>query len=84
MVLCLWLSSIKPEVNLFMNDCIRQLVDLSSPFILIINNEQFLISVKMQLFVSDLPAKALFWKTINYNGYNACSNCKTEGIYPIF
>jgi hypothetical protein len=84
MVLCLWLSSIKPNVNLFMNDCIRQLVDLSSPFILIINNEQFLISVKMQLFVSDLPAKALFWKTISYNGYNAYSNCKTEGIYPIF
>ena len=80
LILCLWLSSIKPDVNLFMNDCIRQLVDLSSPFLLTIGNEQFLITVKTQLFVSDLPAKALFWKTISYNGYNACGNCKTEGI----
>lgn len=84
LVLCLWLSSVKPEVNLFMNDCIRELIDLSSPFTLIIDNQQFLISVKTQLFVSDLPAKALFWKTISYNGYNACGNCKTEGKSLIF
>jgi hypothetical protein len=78
-VLSLWLSSIKPNVNLFTNDSIEQLLDLSHPFILIINNLQFSITIKTQFFVSDLPAKALFWKIINFNGYSACSNCTTEG-----
>ncbi|CAF2960626.1 unnamed protein product [Rotaria sp. Silwood2] len=41
----------------------------------------FSISVRTQLFLADLPAKALFWKTINYNGYNACAHCLSEGIY---
>ncbi|CAF4859119.1 unnamed protein product, partial [Rotaria socialis] len=81
LVLCLWTSCIKPDVNIFMNDCIQQLLELSVPSSLIVNNLQFSITVKTQLFVSDLPAKALFWKTINYNGYNACSNCFTEGVY---
>ncbi|CAF4035203.1 unnamed protein product [Rotaria sp. Silwood2] len=41
------------------------------------------------MFVSDLPAKSLFMKTINFNGYYTCTNCITEGtlynkqiIYP--
>ena len=79
-VLCLWLSSIKPNVDLFLNDCIEQLTELSNPFTLIINDLQFVLTVRTQFFVSDLPAKALFWKTINYNGYNACSYCTTEGM----
>ncbi|CAF3749493.1 unnamed protein product [Rotaria sp. Silwood1] len=79
-VLSLWTSSIKPDVNLFMNDCIEQLLDLSNPFKLIINNLDLYITVKTQLFLSDLPAKALFWKTINYNGYSACSSCTSEGV----
>ncbi|CAF1498461.1 unnamed protein product [Rotaria sordida] len=80
-ILCLWNSSIKPNVDLFMNDCIQQLLDLSTLYTLIVNNLQFSISVRTQLFLADLPAKALFWKTINYNGYNACAHCLTEGIY---
>ena len=63
-----------------MNDCIQQLLDLSARFTLSINNFKFSIAVRTQLFLADLPAKALFWKTINYNGYNACTNCLTEGI----
>lgn len=78
-VLCMWLSSVKPNVDVFMNDCIEQLIELSNPFTLFINDVQFTVSIRTQLFVSDLPAKALFWKTINYNGYNACSYCTTEG-----
>lgn len=79
-VLSLWTSSIKPDVNLFMNDSIEQLLDLSTPFTLTINDLEFSVIVKTQLFLSDLPAKALFWKTINYNGYNACSYCMSEGM----
>ncbi|CAF2017072.1 unnamed protein product [Rotaria magnacalcarata] len=80
-ILCLWNSSIKSSVNLFMKDSIQQLLDLATPFTLSINDLQFSISVRTQLFLADLPAKALFWKTINYNGYNACTNCFTEGEY---
>ena len=83
-ILCLWLSSMKPDVDIFLKDCIEQLMELSSPFILIVNNVQFRLTIRTQLFVSDLPAKALFWKTINYNGYNACSYCTTEGIQSYF
>jgi hypothetical protein len=79
-VLSLWTSSVKADVNLFMKDCIEQLLDLSSPFTLTINDFHFSVIVKHQLFLSDLPAKALFWKTINYNGYNACSYCMSEGM----
>jgi hypothetical protein len=80
LVLCLWSSSVKPNVDLFMKDSIQQLLDLSIPSIITVNDIQFSITVKTQLFLSDLPAKALFWKTINYNGYSACTNCLTEGI----
>ncbi|CAF1649567.1 unnamed protein product, partial [Adineta ricciae] len=78
---CLWNSSVKPNVNIFMQDCIQQLLDLANPFTLIINNSEFVIVLKTQLFVSDLPAKALVWKTINFNGYNSCTYCPTEGVY---
>ncbi|CAF4440186.1 unnamed protein product, partial [Rotaria sp. Silwood2] len=80
-ILCLWNSSMKPNVDLFMHDCIQHLLDLSKPFTLFVNKLQFSISVRTQLFLADLPAKALFWKTINYNGYNACAHCLSEGIY---
>lgn len=84
LVLCLWSSSNKPNVDLFMKDSIQQLLDLSIPSIIIVNDIQFSITVKTQLFVSDLPAKALFWKTISYNGYSACTNCLTEGNHFFF
>ena len=75
----MWTSCIKPDVDLFMKDTIQQLLDLAEPNLLVVNNLEFRIKVSTQLFLSDLPAKALFWKTINYNGYSACTSCTTEG-----
>ncbi|CAF3907108.1 unnamed protein product, partial [Rotaria sordida] len=90
LTLGLWVSCIKPDANLFLENIIEQLIDLSeNGTTIFVNNYEFKINVKTQMFVSDLPAKSLFMKTINFNGYYACTNCITEGtlynkqiIYP--
>ncbi|CAF1598178.1 unnamed protein product, partial [Didymodactylos carnosus] len=46
---------------------------------LFINEHEFNIILLTRYFVSDLPAKALFCNTINFNGYYACSCCRTKG-----
>ncbi|CAF3939417.1 unnamed protein product, partial [Rotaria sp. Silwood1] len=81
LTLGLWVSTIKPNVNLFLEGIIEQLLDLSNHGTSIfVHEHEFRINVKTQYFVSDLPAKSLFMKTINYNGYFACTNCITEGV----
>jgi len=84
LTLGLWVSCIKPDVNLFLEDIIRQLTDLSqNGTTIFVNDYEFKIYVKTQMFISDLPAKSLFMKTINFNGYYACTNCITEGNYSV-
>ncbi|CAF1395132.1 unnamed protein product, partial [Rotaria sordida] len=81
LTLGLWVSAIKPNVNLFLEGIIEQLSDLSNHGTSIfVHEHEFTINVKTQYFVSDLPAKSLFMKTINFNGYFACTNCITEGV----
>ncbi|CAF4070044.1 unnamed protein product [Rotaria magnacalcarata] len=81
LTLGLWVSTVKPNVNLFLHDIIEQLIDLSKTGTSIfINEHEFRIHIKTQFFVSDLPAKSLFLKTINFNGYFACTKCFTEGV----
>ncbi|CAF1259558.1 unnamed protein product [Rotaria sordida] len=80
LTLGLWVSAIKPNVNLFLEGIIEQLSDLSNHGTSIfVHEHEFTINVKTQYFVSDLPAKSLFMKTINFNGrvlYNK------QVIYP--
>ncbi|CAF3341334.1 unnamed protein product [Rotaria sp. Silwood2] len=81
LTLGLWVSTIKPNVNLFLEGIIEQLLNLSNHGTSIfVHEHEFRINVKTQYFVSDLPAKSLFMKTINFNGYFACTNCITEGV----
>ncbi|CAF4925350.1 unnamed protein product, partial [Rotaria sp. Silwood1] len=81
LTLGLWVSTIKPNVNLFLEGIIEQFLDLSNhDTSIFVHEHEFRINVKTQYFVSDLPAKSLFMKTINYNGYFACTNCITEGV----
>ncbi|CAF3816566.1 unnamed protein product [Rotaria sp. Silwood1] len=90
LTLGLWVSCIKPDVNLFLENIIEQLIELSeNGTTIFVNDYEFKINVNTQMFVSDLPAKSLFMKTINFNGYYTCTNCITEGtlynkqiIYP--
>ena len=82
LTLRLWVLSIKPNVNLFLEGIIEQLLDLSNHgSSIFIDKHEFQINVKTRYFVSDLPAKSLFMKTINFNGYFACTNCVTEGNF---
>ena len=84
LTLGLWVSCIKPDANLFLEDIIDQLADLSeNGTTVFVKDYEFKIYVRTQMFVSDLPAKSLFMKTINFNGYYACTNCFTEGIYSL-
>lgn len=49
-----------------------------------IDEKEIKLNVNVQYFISDLPAKSLFMKTINFNGYYACTNCFTEGNFKEF
>lgn len=85
LTLGLWVSAIKPNVNFFLEDIIEQLLDLSKHGTTIfIDENEIKLNVNMQYFISDLPAKSLFMKTINFNGYYACTNCITEGNFRGF
>lgn len=82
LTLSLWVSAVKPNVNLFLGGIIDQLLALSSHGTsFFVNEHEFNINVKTRYFVSDLPAKSLFMKTINFNSYFACTNCLTEGTF---
>ncbi|CAF1599725.1 unnamed protein product [Didymodactylos carnosus] len=88
--MALWLSRNKPNVDLFLHDLIEQIIELMKDGVIIfIGNREIQVSVKIGFFVSDLPAKSLFLKFINFNGYFACVQCHSEGewikrqvIYP--
>lgn len=78
--LAFWVSCIKPEVDLFMKDIIDEINDLSTDgTTLVINEREYNIHIQTLFFVSDLPAKSLFMKTVNFNGYFACTNCLSKG-----
>jgi hypothetical protein len=81
LTLGLWVSCIKPDVNLFLGDVIEQLMSLSTDGTSIfIHEHEFKVHVRTLFFISDLPAKALFMKTVNFNGYFACTSCLTKGM----
>ncbi|CAM4805911.1 unnamed protein product [Rotaria magnacalcarata] len=90
LILGLWVSCKKPDVDVFFLDIIKQITDLAeNGTSIFVDGNEYQIHVKTLFFVSDLPAKSLFTKTINFNGYFACTNCITEGtllnkqiIYP--
>ncbi|CAF3656548.1 unnamed protein product [Rotaria sp. Silwood1] len=82
MLLALWSAKVKPNVNVFLERTIsdiKQLMTHGTSFY--INNIEYNIVVRTQFFVSDLPAKALFLRTTNYNGYFACNYCLTKGFW---
>jgi hypothetical protein len=80
LVLALWASSVKPNVDLFLGECIETLDELRrSPSKFVIDDREVELTIKVQFFVSDLPAKSLFLNVINHNGYYACNHCKSEG-----
>ncbi|CAF3357693.1 unnamed protein product [Rotaria socialis] len=81
-ILALWASTIKPNVNLFLDQTIDDLLFLiKNGTSILINDQEYHIEVGTQLFLSDLPAKSLFCCTASFNGYSACSFCYSRGVW---
>ncbi|CAM4911538.1 unnamed protein product [Rotaria socialis] len=84
-LLSLWTSKLKPDPNIFLQETIEELKSLiNAGTSIFINGQEYEITLRTQYFVSDLPAKALFCKTINFNGYSACSECCSTGMHIRF
>ena len=80
-VLALWSSNMKPDPNVFLNETVNELKNLiKNCTSIFIDGKEFEINLRTQCFVSDLPAKSLFCRTINFNGYSACTECRSTGM----
>jgi hypothetical protein len=85
LALALWASRKKPDVDRFLEMVLvelRTLIDRGMS--IFIENVEYHFVVRLQCFIADLPAKALFLKTINFNGRNACTYCMSPGPYSLF
>ncbi|CAF1410547.1 unnamed protein product [Adineta ricciae] len=81
-ILAIWTSRKKPNVNIFLEQTIDDLICLKkNGTSIFIANSEYQIQLATQFFVSDLPAKALFCCTTNFNGYSACTYCASRGIW---
>ncbi|CAF3472495.1 unnamed protein product [Rotaria socialis] len=79
-LLSLWTSRVKPDPDVFLHETIEELkLLINNGTSIFINGQEYVISFGTQYFISDLPAKALFCKTINFNGYSACTECHSTG-----
>lgn len=80
LVLALWSSRKKPDVDALLNATLAQLKTLMKYGTTIcLNNQEYHFVIRIQGFIADLPAKSLFLKTINFNGRHACTWCCTPG-----
>ena len=85
LLLALWSSRKKPDVDVFLNAVLAQLETLMQfGTTICIGNQEYYFIVRVQGFIADLPAKSLFLKTINFNGNNACTWCLTPGMLLVF
>ena len=81
-LLSVWTSKVKPDPNIFLQETIAELKSLiNAGTSVFINGQEYEIIERTQYFVSDLSAKAIFCKTINFNGYAACTECFSTGMY---
>ena len=79
-ILALWASKMKPNVNIFLDQTINDLLFLiKNGTSIFINDHEYKIQLDTQLFLSDLPAKSLFCCTTSFNGYFACTFCYSRG-----
>lgn len=81
-VLALWASIEKPNIQIFLDSTIKSMKTLMNDgYSVIIDNKEMFVTLSTQFFVSDLPAKSLFIGIVNFNGYHACPVCRIKGMY---
>ena len=79
-VLALWLSKKKPDVNVFLEETVNDLsLLIQNETAIFIGDEEYKIELGTQFFISDLPVKAFFCCTTYFNGYSACTLCCSRG-----
>ena len=79
-LLAIWSSKRKPCPDLFLKQTINDLQNLiRDGMVLFILGSEYKVNISTQYFISDLPAKALFLRTISFNGYSACTSCLMKG-----
>ncbi|CAF4950946.1 unnamed protein product [Rotaria sp. Silwood1] len=62
LVLAMWASCQKPNVDLLMQNCISQLLEYETNDLqMVVNGRQICINLQRQMFIADLPAKCI-WK----------------------
>ncbi|CAF4851694.1 unnamed protein product [Rotaria sp. Silwood1] len=62
LVLAMWASCQKPNVDLLMQNCISQLLEYETNDLqMVVNGRQICINIRRQMFIADLPAKCI-WK----------------------
>ena len=84
-LLSLWVSRVKPDPDVFLHETIEELkLLINNGTSIFINEQEYEIFFRTQYFISDLPAKALFCKTISFNGYSACTVCHSTGMFSQF
>ena len=78
----LWYGKDKPNVQLFLNNFVNELSDLSTGCDFQDDTGQPIPSIcRIQSVVPDLPAKAMLFNVKQYNGLFGCSTCKHPGTY---
>ncbi|CAF3575551.1 unnamed protein product [Rotaria socialis] len=81
-ILALWLSKKKPDVNIFLTETVNDLsLLIHDETSLFIGAKEYKIQLRTQFFISDLPTKTLFCCTTYFNGYSACTFCCSRGIW---
>ncbi|CAF1332759.1 unnamed protein product [Rotaria sordida] len=81
-ILALWVSKMKPNVNTFLDQTVNDLsLLIKNGTSIFIDDHEYNIQLGTQLFLSDLPAKSLFCCTTSFNGYSACTFCYSRVRY---
>ena len=80
LILALWSSKKKSDVDTFLGGPLAQLQTLiNCGTTICINKQIYHFRIRIQGFIADLPAKSLFLKTIGYNGKHPCTWCLIPG-----
>ena len=84
-VLALWLARKKPDVTVFLEVTISEFsLLIQNRTTVFIGDKECKIELDTQLFISDLPAKALFCCTNYFNGYSASTFSCSRGKSSFF
>lgn len=76
----LWISKVKPEMWSYLKPLYEQLSKLENGVQFVDSNgDSFISKCVLLTCTCDLPARALVYNAVQYNGYHGCSHCTQRG-----